>query len=765
MTLLDATAHESARQHGTGEAIYIDDMPAPQGMLVARAVTSPHAHARILRRDASAALALPGVHAVLFADDVPGENNVGPVFHDEPLFAADEVFCVGQPVAVVIGESLDVVAAAIARVDVDYEPLPARVSLDQAIEEGVFHGDEHVIARGDASLELAQAPHRLAGVFRSGGQDHFYLETQVALAVPGEANTVMIHSSTQHPSEVQTLVAETLGWGRNRVTVECPRMGGAFGGKETQAAQFACMAALGAQVTGRPVKVWLDRDTDMITTGRRHPFRTDWEVGFDEDGRILALQADLYADGGWASDLSLSILDRGMFHLDNCYWLPVVRITGRVGNTHKTSNTAFRGFGGPQGMVVIEHVMEHVASALGVDALAVRKANFYSEGSDRTPYGQHVDDFRAHYMVDELVASSGLLQRQTEIEAYNASHTWRKRAISLTPLKFGISFTASFLNQAGAFVLIYADGTVQLNHGGTEMGQGLYTKMLAVCAYELGIEVAQVRHMNTRTDKVPNTSATAASCGSDLNGMAVRDACQQLATRLIPVAAEMLGVDPSGMSVAANAGAGPDGAWAWTDDVGVSFAQVCQAAYMGQIQLSAAGYYRTPDISYDRKRGQGKPFHYYAYGAAVSEVELNGLTGEWKLLRVDILHDVGDSLSPDVDRGQVEGGFLQGLGWLTMEELVYRDDGFLLTHSPSTYKIPAIGDAPADFRVSLLEHATQHDTIHGSKAVGEPPFMLAISSHIALCRAAAAFGADRYLQVDAPATVEALLFAVERARE
>ena len=625
--------------------------------------------------------------------------------------------------------------------------------------------------RGNVKSALSKSPNRLVGSCENGGQEHFYLESHCSLAVPGEDRTLTIVCSTQHPSETQTLVAEQLGWPRNRVVVECPRMGGGFGGKETQAAWFACLAAIGVVKTGRPVKLWLDRDTDMLITGRRHPFHTDFEVGFDDAGRLLALKADLYADGGWATDLSLSILDRALFHVDNAYWLPCVEMTGNVVKTNRISNTAFRGFGGPQGMCVIEHIMERVAACLGLDPLEVRRANFYGGDNQHTPYGQLVSDFRIPQMVDALVESSSLMARRQAVEEFNTGHQWAKRGIALTPVKFGISFTAAFLNQAGAFVLIYADGSIQLNHGGTEMGQGLYIKMMQVCAHDLGIDPSHIRPMATRTDKVPNTSATAASSGADLNGAAISDACGRLVQRLQEVAAGMLQVSVGEMGCAAGSFEsrpveGEKIGWAWAGSSLVTFEEVCSKAYMDQVSLAESGYYRTPDIAYDRAAGQGDPFHYFAYGCAVSEVEVNGFTGEWKLRAVDILHDVGDSLSEDVDKGQVEGAFIQGLGWLTMEELVFGDDGDLLTHSPSTYKIPAVGDAPVEFRVQLLDKATNPGVVHGSKAVGEPPFNLAISTHVALARAVSAFAAPgQDIVIDNPATNEAILFGVERARK
>ncbi|QRK08683.1 xanthine dehydrogenase molybdopterin binding subunit [Archangium violaceum] len=757
--------HESGLKHTSGEALYVDDMPAPPGMLAGHLVTSPHAHARLSRKDASRARALPGVHAVLFAEDIPGENQVGPVIHDEPLFADGEVHFVGQTVALVLAESADLARRAAALVEVEYEPLPALLTLKAAVEAGSFHTTPHTIRRGEPEAALAAAPVRLAGECMTGAQDHFYLETQVALAVPGEDDAVHLWSSTQHPSEVQAIVAGVLGVGRHQVVVEVPRMGGGFGGKETQAAPFAALAALGARATRRPVKVWLNRDQDMAFTGKRHPFWGHYDAGFDAEGRLLALKVELFSDGGWSTDLSHAILDRALFHLDNAYFVPALQFVGRVARTNLPSNTAFRGFGGPQGMFVMEEVLNRAAERLGLDPAVVRERNFYRDApSNVTPYGQPVEGNRLPRIHAELMASSDYVRRRAEIDAFNASSRWTKRGIGFQPVKFGISFTTSFLNQAGALVVVYTDGSVQLNHGGTEMGQGLHTKMRAVCAHELGVPPERVRVMNTATDKVPNTSATAASSGADLNGQAVKQACEVLRDRLRPVAARLLQLERGG-EVDSLVFTGGRVFLPARPERSVSFAEVVHAAYLAQVSLSATGYYRTPDISYDRVAGRGKPFHYYAFGAAVVEVEVSGLTGEHRVRRVDILHDVGSSLVPSIDRGQVEGGFIQGLGWLTCEEVLFDAKGRLVTHSPDTYKIPAVGDAPEDFRVALLERASQDNTLHGSKAVGEPPFMLAIGAVTALRHAVAAFGQPcTPVELASPATPEAILRAVEMAR-
>ena len=759
--------HESAWLHVTGSARYIDDIPEPPGLLHCMVLPSSHARARIRALDGQAALALPGVHAVLFAADVPGDNQCGAIKADEPLLADGEVHCVGQAVAAVYAETRDQARRALELIEIDYEPLPAVRDLHEAIRRGMFHVDPHTIARGQPDHAMAAAPFRMRGQTASASQEHMYLEVHAALAVPGEAQTVHVTTSNQHPTGAQVTVARVLGWGRHQVVIESPRMGGGFGGKETQGGQWAAMAALGAMHCGRPVKLRFERHQDMVLTGRRHPFHSEWEVGYDQHGRVLALVAELYADAGFAADLSPSILDRALYHVDNAYWLPDMRITGQVVRTNTISNTAFRGFGAPQGMLVMEHILERIADAAGLDPLEVRRANLYGPSPrDLAPYGQPIGEFRVPRILDELCVD--LAERRAEVEAFNNAHTHLKRGIAVVPVKFGISFTNSFLNQVGAYLTVYTDGSVQLNHGGTEMGQGLYTKMLQICSHDLGVPMDRIRHMPTSTDKVPNTPPTAASSGSDLNGQAVRDACEKLVKRLVPAAARALGVSPDQLHIAACSRApapqADDGspAWAWTSNGrSMSFAQACTQAWLNRTPLASAGYYATPDIHYDRPAGRGKPFHYFAYGASISEVELNGLTGEWRLRWVRILHDVGDSLSPDIDRGQIEGGFIQGVGWLTCEEMVWDDAGRVLTLGPSTYKIPAIGDAPLELELHLLERAHAPEVVHGSKAVGEPPFCLAISTWLALRRAVRSFG-GRELSI--PATPEALLLAIEAGR-
>ena len=731
--------HESARAHVTGEALYVDDLcDRFPGLLHAWPVLAPHAHALVSRLDTAPALEVPGVITVLTAADAPGEANTGANRHDEPLFPSEVMFH-QQPVAWVLGETLEAAQHGAARVTAEYQPLPAVLDIEQAIAADSYLTEPLRIADGDVSVIASSALH-FEGELRIGGQEHFYLETQAAIAWRDEAGYIAVHSSTQHPAETQEVVARVLGVPRHAVTVECLRMGGAFGGKEVQANAFAAVAALGVWKTGRPVRVRLSRAIDMAITGKRHPFLVRYAAGFNADGTIRALRAQLYSDGGWSLDLSEPIMWRALFHVDNAYRIPAVELTGRVCRTHKTSQTAFRGFGGPQGMLLIEEVMAQAAQRLGLPAHVVRERNLYRDG-DVTHYGERVDQAaRIATIWRQLESSSAFEARRAEIAAFNARSAHRKRGIAITPVKFGISFTAQFYNQAAAYVLVYRDGTVQVNHGGTEMGQGLFTKILQIAADSLGVDVGQVRVMSTRTDKVPNTSATAASSGSDLNGAAVADACRQIRSRLAAVAAGM-----------------PDGD-------SREFAAVCEAAYRLRVPLSATGFYRTPDIHFDPKAGRGRPFHYFAYGAAVSEVEVDGFTGAYRLLRTDILQDVGDSLSPVVDLGQIEGGFIQGVGWLTIEELLWDDKGRVATAGASTYKLPSWSEMPPVFNVALLERAAQPEVIMGSKAVGEPPLMLAISVREALREAVAAFGDGALVSFDSPATPERIFFAVQRVR-
>ncbi len=763
-----ALAHESAVGHVTGRAIYVDDAAQRRPMLELWPVCAPHARAKILRRDATAARAVPGVRAVLMSEDIPGHNDVGVSRKDEILLADREVFFHGQLIAIVVGETLEACREAARQVIVEYEELPPLLTVRDAIAADSFHTEPNYIRRGDVGVALAASPNTFSSEFEMGGQEHFYLETHAAWAETDSEGNVLIFSSTQHPSEIQTIVSEVLHLPRNRVVVQAPRMGGGFGGKETQGNTWAALAALGALKTGEPVRVQLDRDIDMQLTGKRHPFYARFDVGFDGDGRFTAVRCDLISNGGWSLDLSMPVTDRAMFHLDNAYYIPAMEVSGRVAKTNLVSNTAFRGFGGPQGMLVIEEIIDRIARRLGLAPEVVRERNLYhgSGETNTTHYGEEIGDNRIGTIWREVLETSAFAARRDEIARWNAAHADTKRGLAITPVKFGISFTFTPYNQAGALVLIYRDGTVQVNHGGTEMGQGLHTKILGVAMRELGVPCESIRMMPTATDKVPNTSATAASSGSDLNGAAVRDACGQLRARLAATAVKLLRerfeivVAPDDLrfenaTVFAVAKSGD----------ALAFEEVVERTYMERVSLAAHGFYATPGIHWDRAAGRGKPFHYFACGAAVSEVEVDGFTGMSTVRRVDILHDVGDSLNPGVDRGQIEGGFVQGMGWLTCEDLRWDARGRLLTHSASTYQIPAFSDAPADFRVALFPNATQPNVIHGSKAVGEPPLMLAISVREAIREAVAAFGKGAgEIALASPATGEAIFAAIRTVR-
>lgn len=749
--------HESARGHVTGDALYTDDLVARfPGILHAWPVLAPHAHALVKSIDVAPALAAPGVATVLTGADVPGEGDCGPNRRDEPLFPSEILFH-QQPLAWVLGETLEAARRAAGLVRVEYEPLPAILTIEQAIAAESFHVGPVHLNRGDASA-IESSPLWFTGELAIGGQEHFYLETMAAIAAMDETGGVAIESSTQHPSEVQEIVARVLGVARHQVTVECLRMGGAFGGKEVQSNCYAAVAALGAWKTKRPVRVRLTRALDMALTGKRHPFLARYAAGFARDGRLEGVRITLYSDGGWSLDLSEPVLWRALFHADNAYYLPAAELTGYVCRTHKTSQTAFRGFGGPQGMVVIEEILDQAARRLELPPDVVRERNFYRHGHT-THYGQPVKDAgRIATIWGQLKSSSSFEARRAEIQRFNSTHPHHKRGLAITPVKFGISFTATFFNQGGALVLIYRDGSVQVSHGGTEMGQGLHTKIQQVAAEALGVTLDAIRVMPTRTDKVPNTSATAASASADLNGAAVLDACAQLKQRLAPVAARLLECDAAEVRFA--------GGRVFRETLetsAVSFRQVSEAAYRHRVALFAQGYYRTPEIQFDYATGRGEPFYYFAYGAAVSEVEVDGFTGEYRLLRTDILQDAGDPLSPVVDRGQIEGGFIQGAGWLTLEELLWDAEGRLATAGASTYKLPSWTEVPDVFNVSFLERAAEPGAIFGGKAVGEPPLMLAISVREAIRDAVAAFGHGGVVTFASPATPERVFFALRRA--
>ncbi|MCP3426755.1 xanthine dehydrogenase molybdopterin binding subunit, partial [Rothia sp. AR01] len=754
-------AHESAAQHVTGTALYTQDIATrDRSSLHAWPVQAPHAHARVLALRAERAWNVPGVADVLTAEAVPGVNDAG-VKQDEPLFPT-EVMYHGHAVCWVLGETLDAARRGAEAIEVDYEPLPSIVTITEAIEAESFQGAQPLLSRGEARPALERSAHRFGGSFEFGGQEHFYLETHASFTRVDEGGQVLVDSSTQHPTETQEIVAHVLGLASHEVTVQSLRMGGGFGGKEMQPHGLAAIASLGAVRTGRPVSLRLNRTQDMTMTGKRHPFHAEWEVGFDEDGRITALEATLTSDGGWSLDLSEPVLSRALCHVDNAYMIPDIRVRGRIARTNKTSQTAFRGFGGPQGMLVIEDILGRCAPRLGIDPGELRRRNFYRPGQT-TPYGQvvrHAERLRDIW--DTLAERADVAHRQAEIAAFNAAHAETKRALAMTPVKFGISFNFTAYNQAGALVHVYKDGSVLINHGGTEMGQGLHTKMRQVAATALGVHLERVRLAPTRTDKVPNTSATAASSGADLNGGAVKDACEQITARLARVAGGTLGAHPQDVrfegDVVRALGKGS-----------VPFADVVREAYFQRVQLFAAGYYRTEGLHWDLKRMQGDPFKYFSYGAAASEVEVDAFTGAYRLLRTDIVHDVGDSLSPLVDIGQIEGGFVQGTGWLTLEELRWdlsdgERRGRLATQAASTYKLPSFSEMPEVFNVHLFERATESGVVYGSKAVGEPPLMLSMSVREALRAAVAAFGPGG-IEVDlgSPATPEAVFWALREA--
>ncbi|MBD8871008.1 xanthine dehydrogenase molybdopterin binding subunit [Nocardioides donggukensis] len=759
----EALPHESATLHVTGLALYTDDLVArTRDCLHAWPVQAPHAHARVTGLRVEPALNEPGVVRVLTAADVPGVNDAG-IKEDEPLFPTEVMFH-GHAVCWVLAETLEAARRGAERVEVDYRPLPSVVDLRGAIAADSFQGAQPTVQRGDVGAGLARSTHVFGGEIEFAGQEHFYLETHCSLAHVDEAGQVFVQSSTQHPSETQQIVAHVLGLRSHEVTVQCLRMGGGFGGKEMQPHGLAAIAALGATLTGRPVRLRLNRTQDLTMTGKRHGFHASWRVGFDDDGLLQALEATLTSDGGWSLDLSEPVLARALCHVDNAYWVPDIRLTGRIARTHKTSQTAFRGFGGPQGMLVLEDILGRCAPRLGLDPAELRRRNFYVDGQ-ATPYGQPVRHAERLATAWEQVHATGdLAARQEEVARFNADHPHRKRGLAVTPVKFGISFNLTAFNQAGALVHVYKDGSVLINHGGTEMGQGLHTKMLQVAATTLGVPLDTVRLAPTRTDKVPNTSATAASSGADLNGGAVKDACEQIRGRLTEAAAGALGVPPGEVWIRDGVvGAGGT-------DRTLTWAELVHAVYFARVQLFAAGYYRTEGLHWDSTAMRGSPFKYFAYGVAAAEVEVDGFTGGYRTRRVDIVHDVGDSLSPLVDLGQIEGGFVQGAGWLTLEDLRWdtgdgEGTGRLATQSASTYKLPSFSEMPEVFNVALLERAHEDGAVYGSKAVGEPPLMLAFSVREALRAAVAAFGPPgTSVDLGCPSTPEAVYWAVVAAR-
>ena len=754
MAVGKALAHDSAERHVQGSAPYIDDLREPEGLLHLAPGLSPVARGKIKAMDLSAVRAAPGVVAVLTAADIPGVNDCSPAMGDDPIFAAREVEFHGQVLFAVVAQTRDQArrAARLAKVEIS-EKKPA-VSVDDGLKSGKTVLDPYEFRRGDAQAAISSALHKASGALRIGGQEHFYLEGQISMALPGEGGEMKVLCSTQHPSEVQHLVARMLARPEAMIVCECRRMGGGFGGKESQAGQWACLAALAAHVTGRPCKIRLDRDDDMVATGKRHDFAVEWQAAHDEKGVLEAVDVTFNSRCGYSADLSLGVNDRTMFHADNSYFYPQVRIRSNRVKTNTVSNTAFRGFGGPQGMVFAERMMDEIAVKLGVDPLEIRKRNFYAKGRDVTPYGMTVEDNILKQLVGELERTSDYRARRKEIARFNATSRYLKKGIALNPVKFGIAFTLKHLNQAGALVHVYTDGSIQVNHGGTEMGQGLYLKVAQVVAEEFGVDISRVRITATVTDKVPNTTPTAASSGADLNGMAAKKAAETIRQRMAEVAAKFW----QGKAGEVRFSQG----MVMLGGREVPFAEVAKKCFLERVQLSATGYYATPKITWDRETASGNPFLYFAYGASCSEVLIDTLTGENRVTRADILHDVGSSLNPALDIGQVEGGFVQGVGWLTTEELVFDDKGRLRTHAPSTYKIPTAFDVPEDFRVKLWESkGNRASTIYRSKAVGEPPVMLATSVFSAIFHAIASINPGKVPQLDAPATAEAVLKAVE----
>lgn len=748
--------HDSALKHTTGEAIYADDIAAPPGTLHAALVLSPVAYGKLRGVDAAKALAMPGVAGIVSAVDIPGVNDVAPVGKNEPALATGTVEHVGQPVAAVIAATRDQAVAAAKAVVLDIEPLEPILSIEAALEKEALVWPLMEMKRGDWQAALDAAPHRLKGEARVGGQDHFYLEGQISIALPGEDGDMRIIASTQHPTEIQHGVAHILGLPFNAVTAEVRRMGGGFGGKESQATLVAAIAALCAWKVRKPVKLRLSRDTDMIATGKRHDFLIRYDVGFDGEGRLLGLDAILAARAGWSADHTPPVMTRALCHIDNAYYLPAVRARGYCCKTNTVSNTAFRGFGGPQGAAAIEAIIDDVARTLGKRPEDVRAANYYGVSERNvTPYGQVVHDNIIHRVVDETMAAFDWAGRRKAVDAFNATSPIVKKGLGLMPLKFGISFNKPALNQGGALVHVYTDGSVRLSHGGTEMGQGLHTKVAQVVAEVFQIDLSAVKISPTTTAEIPNTSATAASTGSDLNGMAAFAAAGTIKARMIEFAAQHFECAPDQVVFADNQ--------VRIGNRVLSFGEFAALCWEGRISLSATGYYKTPDIDWDPVKMTGSPFYYFAYGAAAAEVAIDTLTGEHKVLRVDLVNDCGNSLNPALDRGQVEGAFIQGMGWLTCEELWWDDKGQLRTHGPSTYKIPGSRDVPAEFNCRLLADAPNpRPTIFRSKAVGEPPLLLAIAVWSALRDAVASLGDHKLtVNLDAPATPERILFACE----
>jgi xanthine dehydrogenase molybdopterin binding subunit len=761
--------HDSAIKHVSGESVYVDDILTDERLLTGRVVYSTQSHAKLTSVDISAALSIEGVVSVLTHQDIPGENQMGPVIKDEICLASDEVTFVGQAICLIAAQNEEICIQAEKVIKIKYDPLPACLTIEEAQKKKNLLGGKTQINRGNVEKALALSDHKIEGELSTGAQEHWYLETQVCLCQPGEDVDIIVYSSTQHPSETQALIAAVLGIQRKDVVVEVRRMGGAFGGKETQANHTACWAALLCQATGKPVKIRLSRDDDQKMTGKRHPFLIKYQIGFNASGLIMAARFDLHSNGGAAMDLSHAIMERAMFHVDNAYFIPNLNVTGREWRTNLPPNTALRGFGAPQAIAAIENVIDRIARFLKKDPAGIRQKNFYGIKSNNiTHYGQKVEHNHLSLLYKKLYHSSEYQQRRGNINQFNAQSEFIKKGMALTPVKFGIAFTTSFLNQAGALVNIYHDGTVLINHGGTEMGQGLHTKIARIASEELGVDPRYIKVNATDTSKVPNTSATAASSGTDLNGMAVKNAIEKLKKRIFPVALDLINKRQTVSKVRLSDLLFEHNYIVIRDNPKgkIPFKDVVATAYLQQTSLSATGYYSTPLVHWDKKRGKGRPFNYYAFGMAVSEVQLDILTGYHKIIRTDILHDVGDSINFGIDMGQIQGGFIQGVGWCTTEECKWDDHGNLLNHSPDTYKIPVVGDIPEDFRVEILSGYPNPQAIAKNKAVGEPPLMLSISVWLAIKDAISAF-ANHEIEPEftLPATNEVILLSIENLKK
>ena len=744
-------AHDSAHMHVQGSAAYIDDMNVPEGTLHVAFALSNVAHGKITSIDIKIAEKAQGVHSVLLAKDIK-HLNIGPLIHDEPILAKDEVVFYGQAIAAVLADSHENARKAAALIEFQITELDSIVTVEQAMAKKSFLDEPLVVNTGDADKAITKAKNKLNGRITIGGQEHYYLEGQVALAIPTEDNEMIIHSSTQNPSEVQHLVAHVLGTSHNAIEVVTRRMGGGFGGKETDSSQLACVCALFTQLCGLPVKARLSRRDDILMTGKRHDFVADYDVGYSDDGKIQGIKIDLAARCGYSLDLSKAIVSRALFHADNAYYIPNATFRGFLCKTNTASNTAFRGFGGPQGMLAIENIIEEIASNLGVDALTIRKINFYQKNTNNvTPYDQVVEDNIINELTSELVEDSNYLTRREKVSKFNKQNKYLKKGLALSPVKFGISFTTPLLNQAGALVNVYKDGSIYINHGGTEMGQGLFIKVAQVVANEFGVEIERVKVSATSTAKVPNTSPTAASSGSDLNGMAAREACLRIKQNMSEFALEHFDLSIGELKF--------QDSCVLLGKKKITFDDFVSLSYLNRVELFSNGFYKTPKIYFDAIKQKGRPFYYYSYGACVSEVLVDCLTGEYKLLAVDILHDVGASLNPAIDMGQIVGGYIQGMGWLCSEELKWNDSGVLLTTGASTYKIPAIGDTPEHFKVKIKPNISNHEnTIHKSKAVGEPPLMLAISTWLAIKNAIYNADNSNKTGLNAPASFEQVFF-------